>query len=66
MVLWSNQNEEMEEVTQRGARPPVDGKLIEPLKRDDPTYVEFSCSEGMVVEEKLEENLNVSVQALES
>lgn len=66
MVLWSNQNEEMEEVTQRGARPPVDGKLIEPLKRDDPTYVEFSSSEGMVVEEKLEENLNLSVQALES
>lgn len=66
MILYGTQDREVEEVTNRGTVPPTDGKLIEPLKKDNPTYIEFSDSEGMFVKEKLEENMNLSVQDLEN
>lgn len=66
MILRGTQDEEMEEVTERSNRPPVDGKLVEPLKKDNPTYVEFSDSEGMLIQERLEDNMNLSVQDLEN
>lgn len=66
MVLYGTQDREVEEVTNRGTIPPVDGKLVEPLKKDNPTYIEFSNAEGMYVKEKLEENMNLSVQDLEN
>lgn len=66
MILRGTQDEEMEEVTERSNRPPTNGKLVEPLKKDNPTYVEFSDSEGMLIQERLEDNMNLSVQDLEN
>lgn len=66
MILRGTQDEEMEEVTEKSNRPPADGKLVEPLKKDNPTYVEFSDSEGLLIQEKLEDKMNLSVQDLEN
>ncbi len=66
MILRGTQDEEMEEVTEKANRPPANGKLVEPLKKDNPTYVEFSDSEGMLIQERLEDKMNLSVQDLEN
>lgn len=66
MILHGTQDEEMEEVTEKSNRPPTNGKLVEPLKKDNPTYVEFSDSEGMLIQERLEDKMNLSVQDLEN
>lgn len=66
MILYGTQDKQMEQVVQNKATPPIDGKLIEPLQKNNPTYVEFSDSERLIVNEKLEENMNLSLQDLEN
>ncbi len=66
MILYGTQDKQMEQVVQNKATPPIDGKLIEPLQKNNPTYVEFSDSERLLVDEKLEENMNLSLQDLEN
>lgn len=64
MILHGTHNEEVDRVV--GDKNNRDGKVIEPLKMDNPTVVEFSDSEGTVVREQLEEDMNLSVQEIEN
>ncbi len=64
LMLYGTQDKEIEQLTQTSGVPPIDGKLIEPLKQKEPTYVEFSDTEGMLIEEKLKENMTLSIQDL--
>lgn len=65
LVLYGGKNDEaMEEITERGSRPPVDGSTLSPLKKDNGTYVEYSKN-GINISEKIEEKFDLSYQELE-
>lgn len=59
MVVYGNEDQAVREVTGNVTKM---GKVVEPLKLQEPKEVKFDNKDGMVVNERLDDNMELSVQ----
>lgn len=66
LCVPGNRDEEIDQVARKSTQNSKNGTLIKPLDIDDEEqYVEYSDSQGLVIREKLEENMDLSTEDLE-
>lgn len=66
LCVPGNRDEEIDQVARKSTQNSKNGTLIKPLDIDDEEqYVEYQDSQGLVIREKLEENMNLSTEDLE-
>lgn len=65
LCVPGNRDEEIDQVVGRRTQNMRNGKLLQPLEIDDEEqYVEYEDSQGLVIQEKLEETMNLSTEDL--
>lgn len=65
LCVPGNKDEEIDQVVGRRTQNTLNGKLLQPLEIDDEEqYVEYEDSQGLVIQEKLEETINLSTEDL--
>jgi len=66
LCVPGNRDEDMDKIARKTTQNSKDGTLMKPIKIDDEEqYVEYSDSQGLVIKEKLEENINLSTKKLQ-
>lgn len=65
LCVPGNKDEEIDQLIGKRTQNVRNGKLLQPLEIDDEEqYIEYEDSQGLVIQEKLEETMNLSTQDL--
>ncbi len=67
LIIPGNRDDKIDKVVGTRMQNSKNGTMIQPLEIDDEEqYFEYTDSQGLVIQEKLEENLKVSIEDLEN